>query len=192
MHRPAHETVFERCPVAVVANSPALRRAVKRMDRLLEFLEKLFRHRGGKRRTGRNAQPKFWQRPDAIQVAKCLIQSRHPGENCRTGADKIGENGTRRSVAAHDHRHTARDQWREQIAEPIGVRDRDRSKIQIGIADAHRVANLIAIGQQLFAAKPDCARLRRCARGKFQQGYAPQPRLLPAGEKRLPLPLGEG
>src|SRR5215216_6290130 len=55
----AYKTVLELCAVAIVANSTAFRCAVEGMDRLLEFLEKLFRHRAGKRRTSRNAKPKF-------------------------------------------------------------------------------------------------------------------------------------
>ena len=82
-------------------------------------------------------------------------------------ARNIDKHGTRRAVATHDHRHPAGDQRREQIAKPVGVRDRDDAKIQIGIANSHRVANLIAIGQQLVTAKSNCPRRGRCAGGKL-------------------------
>src|SRR5512132_377313 len=59
-HRLSDKTVLERCAVAIVANSAAFRCAVEGMDRLLEFLEKLFRDGAGERCTSRNAQPKFW------------------------------------------------------------------------------------------------------------------------------------
>src|SRR5512132_1383397 len=60
LHRLADETVLESCAVAIVANSAAFRCAVEGMDRLLEFLEELFRDGAGERRTSGNAQPKFW------------------------------------------------------------------------------------------------------------------------------------
>src|SRR5216110_1351223 len=56
LHRLADKTVLERCAVAIVANSAAFRCAVEGMDRLLEFLEKLFRYGAGEWRTGRDAQ----------------------------------------------------------------------------------------------------------------------------------------
>ena len=95
----------------------------------------------------RNAEPQLWQHRNLFHFADCLIENRHSWKDCSVAADKIGEDRTRRSVAAHDHRYTARDEWRQQIAEAIGVRDRDHAKIQIGIANSHRIANLIAIGQ---------------------------------------------
>src|SRR5207248_1832522 len=46
----------------------------------------------------------------------------------------------------------------------------------VGIANSHRVANLIAIGQQLMTAKTNRARRGGCAGGKFQQhGRRPVP-----------------
>src|SRR5882724_6983406 len=60
LHRLAREPVLERCAVAIVANSAAFRCAVEGMDRLPEFLKKPFRDGAGERRTGRDAQPKFW------------------------------------------------------------------------------------------------------------------------------------
>src|SRR5262249_61515530 len=49
LHRAADETVLEGCAILVVANSTAFRSSIKGMDRLLEFAEKLFRHRARKR-----------------------------------------------------------------------------------------------------------------------------------------------
>src|SRR6266853_2278672 len=89
LHRLADKTALERCAVAIVANSAAFRCAVEGIDRLLEFLEKLFRDGAGERRTSRNAQPKFWERGHITNVAKRLVKSRRAGKNCRAGARKI-------------------------------------------------------------------------------------------------------
>src|SRR5213083_1154011 len=43
LHRLAHKTVLEGCALVIVANSAAFRCAVEGMNRLIEFLEKLFR-----------------------------------------------------------------------------------------------------------------------------------------------------
>ena len=48
-------------------------------------------------------------------------------------------------------------QWCKKIAETIGMRDRNDAEIQIGIANSHGLADLIAIGQKLFAAKERAA-----------------------------------
>ena len=47
-----------------------------------------------------------------------------------------------------------------KIAETVRMRDRNDAEIQIGIANSHRLANLIAIGQKLFAAKANRAAAR--------------------------------
>src|SRR5262249_44891722 len=60
LHRLADKTVLEHVATTVVTNSAAFRCAVEGMDRLLEFVEKLFRDGAGERRTGRNTQAKFW------------------------------------------------------------------------------------------------------------------------------------
>ena len=54
-----------------------------------------------------------------------------------------------------------------KIAETVGMRDRDHAEIQIVIGNSHRVANLIAIGQQLLAAKANRPRRGRRAGGQF-------------------------
>src|SRR5207244_12290871 len=115
LHRLADKTVLERCAVAIVANSAAFRCAVKGMDRLLEFLKKLFRGGAGERRTSRNAQPKFWYRGHIPNVAKRLVKSRRAGKNCRAGARKISKDGPRRSFGASNQRHAGANQGVEQI-----------------------------------------------------------------------------
>ena len=146
LHRAADQTVVERCAILVVANSTAFRSTIKGMNRLLEFFEKLFRHSTRKRSPGRNAQPKLWQGGHIVQIAKGLIKDRRAGKNRCVRPSKVGKNGSRCSIPADHHRHTARDQGRKQITKPIGVRDRDHAKIQIAIGNSHRLANLIAIG----------------------------------------------
>ena len=49
------------------------------------------------------------------------------------------------------------------------MRNWDDAKIQVALADAHRLANVLAIGQQLFAAKTDCARGGSRPGSKLQQ-----------------------
>ena len=132
------------------------------MDQQLEFLEKLLCHRTGKRRTGGNAKPQLPQRRDVMHIAKRLIKDWRSRKHCCISAREISQHSARRSVAANDHRHTAHDQRREQITEAIRMRDRNHTKIQIGIANSHAIANLIAVGQQLLASKPNCTRRGRC------------------------------
>jgi hypothetical protein len=43
------------------------------------------------------------------------------------------------------------------------------AEIAIGLSDTHRLANIFAIGQELFAPEPDCARRSGCAGGKFEK-----------------------
>ena len=50
------------------------------------------------------------------------------------------------------------------------MRKRDDAEVEIIRADAHRVADLDAIGQDLFAAKTDRARRSGRARGKLEEG----------------------
>src|SRR5262249_54903742 len=88
---------------------------------------------------------------------------------------EISQHSARRSVTADDHRHTAHDQRREQITEAIRMRDRNHTKIQIGVADSHGIANLITIRQQLLASKENCTRRVGCSGGKLQNGRLPIP-----------------
>src|SRR4029077_8608628 len=53
--------------------------------------------------------------------------------------------------------------------ETVGVRNWNDAEIEINIGNPHRVANLIAIGQQLFATKTDCTGCGCCAGGKLQE-----------------------
>ena len=135
------------CCFALVTDPAAFRRTVERVDAQVELFPEFLRDRTRKRRACRNAEPQLRQHRNVFHFAECLIENRHSGKNCGVAADEIGEDRTRCSVAAHDHRYTACNQRREQIAEPIGMRDRNHAKIQIGIANTHRIANLIAIGQ---------------------------------------------
>ena len=66
-----------------------------------------------------------------------------------------------------------------KIAESVGVRDRNDAEIQIGIGNSHRLANLIAIGQKLFAAKANDAAARRSFRGQFEKRWRPVPSGMP-------------
>jgi hypothetical protein len=100
-----------------------------------------------------------------FHFTKRLIENRHSRENSCVAADKIGENGAWCSVTTDHHRHAARDQWREEIAETVRVRNRDNSEIQIVVGDSHGLANLIAIGQKLLAAKANRAWCSCCAGG---------------------------
>src|SRR6266487_1655889 len=104
-----------------------------------------------------------------FHFTKCLIENRHSGENSRVAAREIGENGSRSPVATDDQWNTAYNQRCKKITEPVGVGDRDDAEIQIGLGNFHRVANLIAIGQKLFAAKANSARCSRSAGGKLQE-----------------------
>src|SRR6266508_994596 len=106
-----------------------------------------------------------------FHFTKCLIENRHSGENSRVAARKVGENRSRSPVATDDQWNTARNQRRKKITEPIGVGDRDDAEIQIGLGNFHRVANLIAIGQKLFAAKAISARCSGSAGGKPQESW---------------------
>src|SRR5262245_6405669 len=107
---------------------------------------------------GRNAEPKLRYSGDIFHFTKCLVKKGRSRENCRIATGEIGENGARSPVAADDHWNTTRNQWRKKIAETVGVRDWDNTEIQIGIGNFHRLANLIAVGQKLFAAKANDAR----------------------------------
>src|SRR6266508_4389477 len=90
-----------------------------------------------------------------FNFTKCLIENRHSGENSRIAARKVGENRSRSPVATDDQWNTACNQRRKKITEPVGVGDRDNAEI--------------AIGQKLFAAKPNGARCRCSAGGKLQE-----------------------
>ena len=134
------------------------------MDCQIELFLEFLRDRIRERRSGRNAEPKLRQGGNMFHFTKCLIENRHSWENCCLAADKIGENGAWCSITTDDHRHTARDHWREEITETVRVRDRDNAEIQIVVHDSHGRANLIAIGQKLLAAKANSA-WRGCGAG---------------------------
>ena len=128
------------------------------MNRQLKFIPEFFRDGDLQRCARRNAKPQLWQRRDIFHFAESLIENRHSGKNCRVCPRKIDKNGARRSVVTQDNRHAASNQRREQIAKAVRMRERNYAEIKIGIANAHRLTNLIAIGEELFAAKPDGAR----------------------------------
>src|SRR6266404_7540231 len=61
-------------------------------------------------------------------------------------------------ITAQHHRDATDEQRRDQVAETVGVRQRDDAEIQVVCADSHRLANLEGIGQKLFAPETDGAR----------------------------------
>ena len=85
-------------------------------------------------------------------------------EEVVTFVRQIGQHGTRQSIAAQHHRHAAGKQRGKQIAETVGMRNGNDAEVKIDVGNSHRPANLIAIGQQLFAAKTNRAR-RGCRAG---------------------------
>src|ERR1043166_3571847 len=127
------------------------------MDWELEFFTKFSRHRNWQWRSGGNANAQLRYPRYTPHLRERLKKNRRAGENCRAAARKIDKQGTRRPVSAQNQRDTARYQRCEQIAESIGVRNRYRAEVKIDIFDSHRLADLIAIGQQLLAPKPNRA-----------------------------------
>ena len=125
------------------------------MDWPLEFLAKVSRHGDRQWCAGRDAKTKLGQRRHVVHFGKRLVKKWHAWKHRRVRAGKVGQECARRSVAAEDQWHPAGDEWGEQIAESIRVRNRNRTEVQIGIRNSHCVANLVAIGQQLRAAKAD-------------------------------------
>ena len=80
-----------------------------------------------------------------------------------TTVRKIDKNGARRSVATQDHWNAAGNKRREQVTKAVRMRNWNYAEIEIGIANSHCSTDLIAIGQELFATKPDGARCSCCA-----------------------------
>ena len=95
-----------------------------------------------------------------------------PGKTVAPRAGEIVQDGARHAIAAQDHRHTADQQRREQIAEAVGMGKRDDAEVEIASGDSHRVADLGAIGQELLAPKTNRARRGRGAGGEFQERRA--------------------
>src|SRR4029077_19587020 len=157
-HRRPDETFDLVFRLMVVANSAALRRAVKRMDRQRELVSEFFCRGNWQWRAGGNTHAQLRERRNIFHFAKRLVEERHTRENRRVCFCDVGENSARRSVLTKNKRHTAGDQGREQIAESVGMRNRNDAEVKIGIGDTHRIANLVAISQELFAAKSNCAR----------------------------------
>ena len=135
------------------------------MDRQIEFLPKLACNGYSQRCAGGNAKSQLRQRWDILYFTECLIENRHSWENGRVGTRKVGKYAPRHPVLAQHHRHATRNQRRDQVAEPIRVRNWNDAEVQIGVADSHRIANLSAIGEELLTPKSDRAGRSRCAGG---------------------------
>ena len=101
--------------------------------------------------------------PARLHLRECLIKDRHAGEDRRVCPREIVQDSARHAVPAQDQRHAASQQRGDQIAEAIGMREGDDGEIQVVRGDSHRLANLVAIGQKLLAAKTDSARRGRGA-----------------------------
>src|SRR5882724_12238961 len=149
------KAVFPILCVAVVTNSTAFRRAVKRMDRQPKFLSKLLRHGRNQRRTGGNAEPQLRQYGDILHFTERLIENRHSRKDRCIRAGEIGKHSARQPIPAQHHRHATGDQRREQITESVRMRKWNDAKIEIEIADSHRFANLITISKELLAPELD-------------------------------------
>ena len=139
------------------------------MYRLAKFLPKLLRHSRCQRCTGGNAEPQLRQYGDIFHFTKRLIENRHSGKDRCIGTGKIGKHSPRQPIPAQHHWHATGDQRREQVTESVRMRNWDDAEIQIGIANSHRVANLIAIGQEVLAPESDRPRGSRRARGQFKK-----------------------
>jgi MoxR-like ATPase len=66
-------------------------------------------------------------------------------------------------IGTQSYRHSARNQRRNQITEAVGMGNRNDRKVNVGIGNSHRGADVVAIGEQLLAAETDRARLGRCS-----------------------------
>ena len=137
------------------------------MNRLSESFSKFFRNTERQRRPGGNAQPQLWQRRGILHFAERLIKNGRSGKDRCLRSCKIVENSARRSIATQNHRNTARNQRREQIAEPVGMRNRNNPEVQVIPANFHGLADLVAVGDDLFATEPNCARRGGCAGSQF-------------------------
>jgi len=82
---------------------------------------------------------------------------RHSRKNSRASRGEAVDDRSRHPIVTERKRNAAHDKRRQQIAKAIGMRNWDDAKVQVALADAHRLANVLAIGQQLFAAKTDRA-----------------------------------
>ena len=112
-----------------------------------ESFAKAFRHSARQGCSRRDAQAQFGKRRRFVHLAKCLIKDRHAGENRGAGPGKIVEHRARHAIVADHHRHPADQKRRDQIAEAVGMGERNHSEIQVCIGDAHRVANLDRVGE---------------------------------------------
>ena len=138
------------------------------MDRQRELLSEFFCRGNWQRCASGDTHAQLGERRNIFHFAKRLIEERHTRENRRVCFCDVGENSAGRSVLTNNKRHAACDQGREQIAESVGMRNRNDAEIKIDTGDAHRVADLIAISQKLFTAKPNGARCGRCAGCQLQ------------------------
>ena len=76
-----------------------------------------------------------------------------PGKTVAPASFQIVQDRARHRIRTQNHRNSTRDQRRDQIAESVGMRERDDREIAICVSDSHRFADVVAIGEQLFAAK---------------------------------------
>ena len=166
--RPTKPSSFAR-RLAVVADAATLRCTIEGMNWLSEFLAKLARRPPGSAARRRKctaavsaaaAFPPFHRTP-----GKTAAFREHRG----FGPRQIIEHRARHPIAADRHRHAANQQRRDQVAEAVGMRQRDDREIQVRLGDSHRVANLPGIGEQLRAAETDRTRRGCRAGGEFEQ-----------------------
>ena len=139
------------------------------MDRQSEFLPKSLCDYDWQRRAGGDAKSELRQWWGIFYFAKSLIENGGTGKNGRMCFRKIAEDCARSAVLTQHHRHAAGDQRREQVAEAVGVRNRNDAEVKVDFGNSHRLADLVAIGQELFALKSNCARRRGRAGSEFEK-----------------------
>ena len=135
------------------------------MNWTLEFLPKSPRNFERQRCPRRNAKAQSIESRNIAQFAESLIEHRHSGKDSRPAALQVVKDCARKWVGTQNHGNAECNQRRNQIAEAVGMRNRNDCEINVGISNSHRCADIVAIRQQLFAAKTDHARLCGCAGG---------------------------
>src|SRR5882672_5295481 len=103
------------------------------MDRQSESFAKFFCRRNRERGTRRNAKAKLRHRLDIFHFAKRLIEDRHTGKDSRVRLGEILKDRAWSSVLTQNRRYPARDQRRQQIAESVGMGNRNDAEVKIDI-----------------------------------------------------------
>src|SRR5690348_3304463 len=93
------------------------------MKRLPEPLVESSCERSSQRRSRGNTKAQLRQGRYVLHFAKRLVENRHSRKDRGVGAGEVIENSARKAIATNDHWNSARNQWRKQIAEPVGMRN---------------------------------------------------------------------